>query len=196
MPDATINDNPNASVESSPVPTETSSIDPIPESTPEVMLEQEPTFILKDINGGVFRIPNTLPWGKEKKILSIVGRAFKELMPKKKDGDKSTSFDAVHFMNYINKNFNFSDETLKSFEEAAKAYSSERTLDTKINAEELLQFFAIQAPGIITTLISVITGKSEADIDDQYAGDSVLAFAIPYVIHSMQKYAGSFMGNF
>lgn len=188
MPDTIVNNTETI------VPTETSPITPTPEDKTKVMPELEPVFILKDISGGSFQIPNTLPWGKEKKVLSIVGKAFKELVPKK--DNKKTSFDAAHFIKYVNENFDFTDEISKSFENVALAYASEEIADTKINVEELLQFFAIQAPGIITTLISVITGKSEADIDEQYAGDSVLAFAVPYVIYSMKKYAGSFMSNF
>jgi len=203
MSDTTINNttpDPTTSTEALPInPVEITPITPTsaPEGTAEVMPKPAPVFILKDINGGSFQIPNTLPWGKEKKVLSIVGKAFKELMPKKEDKDnKKIPFDAAHFMNYVNENFDLDGEVIKSFENIALAYASEEVADTKINVEELLQFFAIQAPGIITTLISVITGKSEADIDEQYAGDSVLAFAVPYVIYAMQKYAGSFMSNF
>ena len=158
------------------------------------MPEPEPTFILKDISGGTFQVPQTLPWGKEKKVLSIVGRAFKDLMPKK--DEKKAQFDSLQFMSFATEKFDLSEETITSLDQIALAYATENASDTKINVEELLQFFAIQAPDIITTLISVITGKSETDIDEQYAGDSVLAFAVPYVIHAMKKYAGSFMGNF
>ena len=165
-------------------------------SKSEAEVLPEPVFILKDIGGGTFQVPNTLPWGKEKKVLSIVGSAFKELMPKKDDKDKKQSFDSLQFMSFASEKFDLSDETIKSLDQIALAYATENAVDTKINVEELLQFFAIKAPDIITTLLSVITGKSESDIDEQYAGDSVLAFAVPYVIHAMKRYAGSFMSNF
>jgi len=192
MPEAIVNDDINSNaIMPTPTPTETPPANP--ENKTEVI--PEPVFVLKDITGGIFQVPNTLPWGKEKKVLSIVGKAFKELIPKK-DKDSKSMFDSAQFMDYAIDKFDLQEETIDSLRQITQAYATEETIDTKINVEELLQFFAIQAPGIITTLLSVITGKSEADIDEQYAGDSVLAFAVPYVIHAMKKYAGSFMGSF
>jgi len=177
-----------------PTPIETPPINP--ESKTEVMPEVDPVFTIKDINGGVFQIPNTLPWGKEKKVLSIVGTAFKELMPKKEDKKQAAAFNPDQFIKYAVDKFNLEDDTIESLKLISQSYVQENMSDSRINVEELLQFFAIQAPDIITKLISVITGKSESDIDEQYAGDSVLAFAVPYVIHAMKKYSGSFISGF
>ena len=169
-------------------------ITPETSTATEAEVLPEVSFTLKDISGNVFQVPNVLPWGKEKRVLSIVGKAFKELMPK--NDEKKQSFDSLQFMGFAAEKFDLSEETIDSLDKIALAYAEESTPDTKINVEELLQFFAIEAPDIITNLISVITGKSESDIEEQYTGDSVLAFAVPYVIHAMKKYAGSFMGNF
>lgn len=166
----------------------------MPTKTLEVIDDNE-KFILYDIEGGELEIPKVLPWGKEKKILTIVGVAFKKVMPMKSDSDKPP-FNSDEFIEFAKIKFNLDENSLESIRKVAIDYSNENSENTQVNMSDLLEFFTTEAPDLITDLISIMTGKSVEDVDNSYTGESVLAFAIPYLIHAMKKYASSFVSNF
>jgi hypothetical protein len=157
---------------------------------PEIVTETE-DFSLVDIEGKGVPIPKKLPWGKEKKILAIVGMAFEQIMPKK--DDKENKLDPGAFLAYLPSDPVLMDneDLLKSVQDTVDRYA-QTAPGARIDAGEVLRFFANKAPDLITQLISIITGKSEADVDNQFEGESVLKFAVPYVMYAMRKYASSF----
>lgn len=167
----------------------------MPVETPEIVNEVDEKFVLHGLNDEVLEIPKVLPWGKEKKILSIVGTAFKKVMPMKSDLNKP-SFNSDEFIEFAKTKFNLDEGSLKSIKKVAVDFSNENSEIDQVNMADLLQFFTSEAPDLITELISIMTGKSAEDVDESYTGESVLAFAIPYLIHSMKKYASSFVSNF
>lgn len=165
------------------VVTETPAVEVVSE-TPEVDL-----FSLVDINGVAIPIPKKLPWGKEKKILSIVGMAFEKVVPKRVD-DKN-AFDPSNFLTFVEGDITASTEERAFVRSAVDRYAATGP-GARIDATEILKFFANEAPEYITKLISIITGQQEAEIDEKYEGESVLQFAIPYIMYSIRKYSASF----
>ena len=157
---------------------------------PEVV--EEKRFTIKDISGNVIDVPNILPWGKEKRILGIVGKAFDKVIPK----ENKQSLNTLDFFTFINEETDLQGDTdfIGKLEIVLNKYNAERTGTGAIDTRELLQFFSKEAPGLITELLSIITAKNESEIDDMFDGGSVMQFAIPYIIHSMRKYAESFTG--
>ena len=152
--------------------------------TPEVDL-----FSLVDINGNSIPIPKKLPWGKEKKILSIVGMAFEKVVPKRAD-DKN-AFDPSSFLSFVENDVMSTSEEKIWTRNAVDRFAA-TSPGARIDATEILKFFANEAPEYITKLISIITGQQEAEIDEKYEGESVLQFAIPYIMYSIRKYSASF----
>jgi hypothetical protein len=149
-------------------------------------------FTLSKVNGDPVDIPSVLSWGKEKKVLAIVGQAFKKLMPDSKD--KKSSFDANDFLDFLNTlpEFSQNEELKRTVSSAVTKYNLTQTAFGRIDAAALLQFFSSEAPTLITDLVSIVTATPASDVDENFDGTSVLGFAIPYILHAMRKYAGSF----
>jgi hypothetical protein len=158
---------------------------------PEILDKDE--FSLCDLDGKAIPIPKRLPWGKEKKILGIVGLAFEKVVPKQ--DDKSKAFDPSAFLAFVEENTHIlSDEgtDLAMIRLLVDKFGLEASSRMRIDATEILRFFANEAPELITKLVSIITGKSESDVDNEFDGESVLQFAIPYIMFSIKKYMSSF----
>ncbi len=170
------------------VPTESKVLEP------EVSFET-PIFNLQDIDGKVVEIPSILPWGKEKKVLKIVGQAFEKVMPQETEGRKPVLATA-DFIDYTADQKEFVDDELfmKKLQSLVGLYNNERSAIGRVDAKKLLQFFSQEAPELITDLISIITSKNKEVVDERFDGRSVMSFAIPYILHAMRKYAESFAG--
>lgn len=157
-------------------------------------------FVIKEVDGTEIEIPTVLPWGKEKKVIGIVGRAFEKVAPPS-DGNKPV-FPRDEFISYVQAQLASADGSLvdedQVFLKRLNAYTTiyakqfEESPFGKIDFAKLFKFFSNEAPEIITELVSTVTGKSADIIDEKFEGTSVMAFAIPYVLHAMTKYAGSF----
>ena len=161
-------------------------------------------FIIKDINGESIEIPSVLPWGKEKKVIGIVGQAFEKVSPQPDENKPKPIFPRDDFVDFVQGQLKATSENGDLTEEDSiflkriGAYASmfakqiEESPFGRIDFAKLFKFFSTEAPEIITDLVSIVTGKSATVIDENFEGTSVMAFAIPYVLHSMTKYAGSF----
>jgi hypothetical protein len=155
---------------------------------PEILSADE--FSLTDMDGKATSIPKRLPWGKEKKILGIVGMAFEKIVPKQDDATKS--FDPSTFLAFIEENNELEGEDLDRMRRIVERFGLETGSRMRVDATEILKFFANEAPELITQLVSIITGKSTTDVDNGFDGQSVLQFAIPYIMYSIRKYMSSF----
>lgn len=156
------------------------------EIIPENVTTQLPALV--DVEGNTIEVPSRLPWGKEKKILSLIGRAVKQIFP---DDGNSSEIPAVinDFISYVRERDPIAAESLTKLSEE---YLASNPRIPSFDAFKLLSFFAQEAPGLITEVVAIVTGKSVEYIDDNFDGESVVSFAFPYLLQSLQKYMRSF----
>ena len=161
--------------------------------------EAQPLFLLK-IDGSQVQIPKVLSWGKEKQVLKIVGDTFEKLMPSKSDEgeEKPALINSEMLRNLLElmlpETFNKENqELLDGIDVVVAQYNRQNT--SSIDTFKLLQFFSKEAPDLISQLVSIITGLSEKDVDNDFDGESVMGFAIPYILYSMRKYSETFAGG-
>jgi hypothetical protein len=101
---------------------------------------------ISDING-VEKIVNTkLPWGRERRVLKIVGDLITELPADILGGG------------------------------------------IKEPGVALLEFITTQAPEKVTDIVAIILGVSADDVDEQFDGDAVFEFIIPFVVQYSEKW--------
>jgi hypothetical protein len=99
-----------------------------------------------DINGVEKSVSTKLPWGKERRILKIVGDLIAEIP---------------------------SDILGGGVREPGVA---------------LLEFITAQAPEKVTEIVAIILGVSADDVDNQFDGDAVFEFIIPFVVQYSEKW--------
>ena len=160
--------------------------------------EAKPLVLLKT-DGTEVQIPKVLSWGKEKQILKIVGQTFETLMPSKSEdseekpalinGEMFKSLVEIMLPDTVKEN----EDLLDGLEVVIAHYNRQNT--SSIDTFKLLQFFSKEAPDLISKLVSIITGLAEKDVDDNFDGESVMGFAIPYILYSMRKYSETFAGG-
>ena len=136
---------------------------------------------------GVFVFVGNLPNSKFA-ISSRLGSGFfrKVYIEEFENENFNVFYNLPEYTNGV-KYFELDEDNITLVQSIAEEFASESSPKMQIDMTELLKFFSLEAPDLITNLISIITGKSTTEVDDQYSGESVLAFAIPYVIHSMKK---------
>ena len=104
------------------------------------------TLKIVDINGVEKSVSTKLPWGKERRILKIVGDLVTEIP---------------------------SDILGGGIKEPGIA---------------LLEFITTQAPEKVTEIVAIILGVSADDVDNQFDGDAVFEFIIPFVVQYSEKW--------
>jgi hypothetical protein len=104
------------------------------------------TLKIVDINGVEKSISTKLPWGKERKVLKIVGDLITEVPADILGGG------------------------------------------IKEPGVALLEFITTQAPERVTEIVAIILGVSSDDVDNNYDGDAVFEFIIPFVVQYSEKW--------
>ena len=99
-----------------------------------------------DINGVEKTVSTKLPWGKERRVLKIVGDLITEVPADILGG---------------------------GMREPGVA---------------LLEFITTQAPERVTEIVAIILGVAPEDVDEQFDGDAVFEFIIPFVVQYSEKW--------
>ena len=104
------------------------------------------TLKITDINGVEKTVSTKLPWGKERKVLKIVGDLITEVPADILGGG------------------------------------------AKEPGAALLEFITTHAPEKVTEIVAIIIGIKPDDVDEQYDGDAVFEFIIPFVVQYSEKW--------
>jgi hypothetical protein len=109
-------------------------------------MSDQDTLAIRNINGDTRQVKTRLPWGKERKILKIIGDAVAQIP-----------------------------EKLSAFDELSPGIA-------------LLQYFTTEAPEKVTEMLSIILALEPDKVEEDYDGDAVIEFMVPFTTHYLQKW--------
>jgi len=109
------------------------------------MSEQE-TLTIRNIDGDTRQVKTRLPWGKERRILKIIGEVVSQIP-----------------------------ERLSTFDESPGI--------------ALLQYLTTEAPEKVTEVLSIILNVPPEQVDENFDGDAVVEFAVPFLTHYVGKWS-------
>lgn len=166
----------------------------MPEETTVQIVEEEQLPELVSVNGEKFELPSRLPWGKEKRVLSLLGKAIKHIFPQGEGQDRSAQVHAVvtEFANFVGARDGKLAQQLQPY---IQEYLSNVPNTPTVDVFRLLSFFAQDAPDMMTELVAIVTGKSVEYIDEHLDGKSVVSFSLPYIMRALRRYMQSFGAN-
>jgi len=101
---------------------------------------------IADINGVERTVSTRLPWGRERRVLKIVGDLITEVPADILGGG------------------------------------------IKEPGVALLEFITTQAPERVTEVVAIILGVTPDDVDENFDGDAVFEFIIPFIVQYSEKW--------
>jgi hypothetical protein len=126
---------------------------PVVAQVPEV--SEIPTSLdIVDLNGDKKTIKLKLAWGKEKKLLKVIGELFASVPSEITFGVQSSENPGLALLEYLTK----------------------------------------EAPDKITQIVALLLDVDQNLVDEQFDGDAIMEFAIPFVTHYAAKWGERLKG--
>lgn len=109
-------------------------------------MSDQDSLTIRNINGDIRNVKTRLPWGKERKILKIIGEVASQIPGRLSEFDQTPGI-------------------------------------------ALLEYLTTEAPEKISETLGIVLGTSIEEIDEQFDGDAVVEFAIPFLTLYVNKWS-------
>jgi len=124
------------------------------DNLPAVENQIPETLSIVDLTGQGKTIKMKLSWGKERKLLKIVGELFASVPSEVTFGVKSSDNPGLALLEYITQ----------------------------------------EAPEKITTIVALLLDVEPSVVDENYDGDAIMEFSIPFITHYAAKWGERLQG--